>query len=90
MANERVTEIIELSKKVGRLETDNYYREKLNNLIEEILCWVGNEHYSEGERNVMRCIVSALLDILKSKEDFGDYPGVVEDQFDNMTGSMNL
>lgn len=26
----------------------------------------------------------------KMKEDFGDYPGVVQVQFDNMTGSMNL
>lgn len=25
-----------------------------------------------------------------SNDDFGDYPGTVSNQFDNMTGSMNL
>lgn len=25
-----------------------------------------------------------------SRKDLGDYPGVIENQFDNMTGSMNL
>lgn len=35
-------------------------------------------------------VVLEIIDKFKMKEDFGDYPGVVQDQFDNMTGSMNL
>ena len=51
----------------------------------------------EYERLGYKCAVRGwdgmsnnTLIIEDALEDMGDYPGVIPDQFDNMTGSMNL
>ena len=89
MEDDKIKELIEQAKTAGRLEIDNYYRTRINDLLRRILSWTDYKGYSEGEINVMKCIASELIDIGKH-EDLGDYPGVIENQFDNMTGSMNL
>ncbi len=55
-------------------------------------------NYTAGEFNTaldvaiadMQEVIDIKRILYKEEEDQGDYPGVVENQFDNMTGSMNL
>ena len=55
-----------------------------------------NEELSEKERTYLDGLVAGLKlasETIRSAmetNDLGDYPNTIENQFDNMTGSMNL
>jgi len=55
-----------------------------------------NEELSEKERTYLDGLVAGLKlasETIRSamkSNDLGDYPGTVHNQFDNMTGSMNI
>lgn len=52
-------------------------------------CYIPDDQYVIGYHDGLRDAIKAIKDKAESEKSFSDYPGM-PDQFDNMTGSMNL
>lgn len=55
--------------------------------------YVCDDEVDEEDRTIMEQMLdvkSIFVDVAENAEDLGDYPDTIHNQFDNMTGSMNL
>ncbi len=67
-------------------DCDNEYNKPLPNYNKKMWCCVA---LNESVMQITAPDID-LCELFEAKTDFGDYPDAVHNQFDNMTGSMNI
>lgn len=62
----------------------------INHAMRRYAC---DSEVNEKDRAIMKQMLDVkplFVDVAENVEDLGDYPDTIQNQFDNMTGSMNL
>lgn len=86
MTNEQIIKEINKAIRLGRKEA-----------YVDMFCIVSNMYVTDGSESLEKLlnilhkkVLSADAESEPQESDLGDYPDAIRNQFDNMTGSMNL